>query len=158
MKPRQNQDTYIQTFSDYLERNHLRKTPERMTIIRRVVDTGGRFTIEQVCAPELLPPISRATAYNTVKLLVKARLLRKLNISEKTYYELDDRSATCHLVCDECGKVKQVRSNQVTAFMLTQKFPAFNTSHYSLTVYGLCSTCARKLKRANSKKTTIPRT
>jgi hypothetical protein len=32
--------------------------------------------------------------------------------------------------------------------MNARRFNAFNTDHYSLYVYGTCSTCARKLKRS----------
>jgi Fur family ferric uptake transcriptional regulator len=92
--------------------------------------------------------VSRSTVYNTVELLIEAKMLRR-HVFEgmQAQYERITLPHT-HLICTTCGKVKEVRDTNLAAFMNARRFNAFNADHYSLYVYGTCSTCARKLKRA----------
>ena len=55
-----------------------------------------------------------------------------------------------HLICTTCGRVKEVKDTNFAAFMNARRFNAFNTDHYSLYVYGTCSSCARKSRRVKA--------
>ena len=96
--------------------------------------------------------VSRATLYNTLQLLVEARLVRR-HVFEgiQVQYEKAGNTPHSHLICTRCGKVKEVRDANFIAFMNARKFTAFTADYYSLYVYGTCSTCARKLKKQKSK-------
>jgi Fur family ferric uptake transcriptional regulator len=140
----------VRKFSDYLDAHGLRKTTERYAILQRIMDINGHFTIEEL--QQMIDSdgfrVSRSTVYNTVELLMDAKMLRR-HVFEgmQAQYERITVPHT-HLICTNCGKVKEVRDPNFAAFMNARRFNAFNTDHYSLYVYGTCSTCARKLKRS----------
>ena len=140
----------VRKFSDYLDAHGMRKTTERYAILNRIMDINGHFTIEEL--QQMIDGdgfrVSRSTVYNTIELLIEAKMLRR-HVFEgmQAQYERITLPHT-HLVCTTCGKLKEVRDTNFAAFMNARRFNAFNTDHYSLYVYGTCSTCARKLKRA----------
>ncbi|MBR5169690.1 MAG: transcriptional repressor [Muribaculaceae bacterium] len=144
----------VRKFSDYLDANGLRKTTERYAILNRIMSITGHFTIEEL--QQLIDGdgfrVSRSTVYNTVELLMDAKMLRR-HVFEgmQAQYERITLPHT-HLVCTTCGKVKEVRDPNFAAFMNARRFNAFNADHYNLYVYGTCSTCARKSKRSKDEK------
>ena len=139
----------VRKFSDYLDAHGMRKTTERYAILKRIMDINGHFTIEEL--QQIIEGdgfrVSRSTVYNTVELLINAKMLRR-HVFEgmQAQYERITQPHT-HLICTTCGKIKEVRDTNFAAFMNARRFNAFNTDHYSLYVYGTCSTCARKSKR-----------
>ena len=139
----------VRKFSDYLDAHALRRTTERYAILNRIMNINGHFTVEEL--QQLLDidgfRVSRSTVYNTIELLIEAKLLRR-HVFEgmQAQYERITLPHT-HLICTSCGKIKEVRDPNLAAFMNARRFNAFNTDHYSLYVFGTCSTCARKLKR-----------
>ena len=140
----------VRKFSDYLDAHRMRKTTERYAILNRILEITGHFTIEAL--QQLLDGdgfmVSRSTVYNTVELLMDAKILRR-HVFEgmQAQYERITLPHT-HLICTTCGKVKEVKDTNFAAFMNARRFNAFNADHYSLYVYGTCSTCARKKKRS----------
>jgi len=140
----------LRKFGEYLERKGMRKTPEREALVRGVLSLSGHFTVDQLqqqVVDEGLR-VSRATVYNTVELLIDAGIVRRhvFEGMQQAQYERIGQPHT-HLICTHCGKLKEVRDANLAAFMNARRFTAFNSDHYSLYVYGTCSTCARKLKR-----------
>ena len=142
----------VRKFSDYLDAHGMRKTTERYAILNRILNITGHFTIEEL--QQMLDEdgfrVSRSTVYNTVELLMEAEMLRR-HVFEgmQAQYERITLPHT-HLVCTTCGKVKEVRDPNFAAFMNARRFNAFNADHYSIYVYGTCSTCARKSKRTKA--------
>ena len=140
----------VRKFNEYLDARGMRRTTERYVILKRIMDINGHFTIEEL--QQMIDSdgfrVSRSTVYNTVELLIEAKFLRR-HVFEgmQAQYERITLPHT-HLICTTCGKVKEVRDANFAAFMNARRFNAFNADHYSLYVYGTCSTCARKLKRA----------
>lgn len=140
----------VRKFNDYLDAHGMRKTAERYAILKRILDLNGHFTIEEL--QQVIESdgfrVSRSTVYNTVELLIDAKMLRR-HVFEgmQSQYERITLPHT-HLICTTCGKVKEVRDTNFAAFMNARRFNAFNTDHYSLYVYGTCSTCARKRRRS----------
>lgn len=142
----------VRKFSEYLDAHGMRKTTERYAILNRIMGINGHFTIEEL--QQMIDGdgfrVSRSTVYNTVELLMDAKMLRR-HVFEgmQAQYERITIPHT-HLICTSCGKVKEVRDTNFAAFMNARRFNAFNADHYSLYVYGTCSTCARKSKRAQA--------
>ncbi len=140
----------VRKFNEYLDAHGMRKTTERYAILNRIMDINGHFTIEEL--QQMIDSdgfrVSRSTVYNTVELLIEAKMLRR-HVFEgmQAQYERITMPHT-HLICTVCGKVKEVKDPNFAAFMNARRFNAFNTDHYSLHVYGTCSTCARKSKRS----------
>ena len=139
----------VRKFNEYLDLRGMRKTNERYAILKRILGITGHFTVEEL--HQMIDGdgfrVSRSTVYNTVELLIEAKLLRR-HVFEgmQAQYERITLPHT-HLICTTCGRVKEVRDPGFAAIMNARRFNAFNADHYSLYVYGTCSTCARKKKR-----------
>lgn len=140
----------IKKFTYYLEEGAFRKTPERFAILDKILSLPHTFTIEQLNG-ELENDayhVSRATVYNTVELLIKAGILRKLFLDgvQMKYERISNVSYT-YLMCTSCGKCKEVKDYELSAYMNARTYTAFHTSHFSMCVYGICNNCARKQKK-----------
>ncbi len=96
-------------FTNYMETNNLRKTPERFAILEEIYKRTDHFDAEVLFIHMKTQQyrVSRATVYNTLELLVACDLITKhqfgKNVTqyEKSYgYKQHD-----HLICVDCGKV-----------------------------------------------------
>ena len=141
-------------FSTFLDHNNLRKTPERLAILNCILKINSLFTVDQLfqLIDETDYHVSRATLYNTIELLSKCGIIRR-HVFEglPPQYERISASPRSFAICSNCGRIKDIRDNNFIAFMNAhKKITAFTMSHYSLYIYGICNTCARKLKRSNN--------
>ena len=71
-------DTVRQIFTEYLTANGHRKTPERYAILDTIYSIDGHFDIDMLYSRMMDQEnfrVSRATLYNTIILLINARLV-----------------------------------------------------------------------------------
>lgn len=146
---RQPNSVIIENFDKFLRENGKRRTPERFKILERALEFSKQFTVENLidAMADQNFFVSKATVYNTVLLLVEAGVLRQFSVNNRSHYERADNVYLIHLKCKECSKIKLVKDTNFMAYMNAIKFPAFTTSYYNLTVYGVCNDCARRIKR-----------
>jgi Fur family ferric uptake transcriptional regulator len=143
--------------TSYLELNRHRKTPERFTILDAVYSMTGHFSLEELgdkLAGEYNFPVSRATLYNTLRLLIELRLVVRHRFQSTTKYEACyDNNSHCHQVCTMCGKVTEVKSQGVIDAINDMPTRRFHKDGFTLYVYGICSSCQAKQRRRSVKKT-----
>jgi Fur family ferric uptake transcriptional regulator len=139
----------------YLEMNRHRKTPERYKILEAVYSMTGHFTLEELgerLEKQFRFPVSRATLYNTLKLLIELRLVVRHRFQKTTKYEASyDNNSHSHQICTLCGKVTEVRSAEVDEAIDRLHTKRFRKDGFSLYIYGVCSTCQAKVTRQSSK-------
>ncbi|KAA6335308.1 Ferric uptake regulation protein [termite gut metagenome] len=145
-----------QIFTEYLNAHGHRKTPERYVILDAIYSIDGHFDIEILLSRMLEQEkfrVSRATLYNTILLLLQARLIIKHQFGNSSQYERSYNKETHHhQICTQCGRVSEFQNKYLKTAIENTKLRRFQLSHYSLYVYGVCSGCERANKRKNNNK------
>ncbi|MGM9843890.1 MAG: Fur family transcriptional regulator [Muribaculaceae bacterium] len=137
----------------FLEGQHLRKTPERYAILDKVFEMSQHFYIDslQESLEKASYHVCKATLYNAMQLFVDAGLVRKHQFdNQPAQYERVVSAQTgnhYHLVCRRCGKVKEAKAPEMLKELTKVKSRTFYAEFYSAYVYGICSTCMRKIKK-----------
>ncbi len=151
MKEENTYETIKDIFTEYLKKHKHRKTPERYAILERIYSYEGHFNADVLYnLMEAEYRVSLATVYNTLELLLDCKLIIKHQLGGQfaQYEKAFGNNTHHHLICTHCGKVKEFTDKQLRIAIQNRKFAHFQTSHYSLYLYGLCRKCKDELKNA----------
>ncbi|MCL1937117.1 MAG: transcriptional repressor [Candidatus Azobacteroides sp.] len=138
-------------FTEYLSENKCRKTPERFAILDLIYSDHRHFDMDTLyeAMNERNFRVSRATLYNTMQLLLDCKLVLKHQFGQNmAFYERAyNNEFHHHLICTRCNKVQEYKDLELKKIIQNKKINRFTPTHYSLYIYGICSSCARGLKK-----------
>jgi Fur family ferric uptake transcriptional regulator len=134
---------------EYLASTNSRVIPKRFLILEQVYAFDSFFTVDSLYQFILSNnlKVSRATVYNTVDLLVEAKILRKnfFNGGLTLYERISSKKVHPHYnVCERCGKIRHFNDESIRTAIMTKRVAKFKQNSYVLQIYGLCSSCMKE--------------
>lgn len=137
----------IHLFQRYLREQGLPVTHQREAVAQTVFDSSGHLSVEEIeeRLREEGERIGKATIYRTLDLLVRSGLVAEHDFGEgfKRYeHRLHREPVHEHLICLECGKVIEFRSDAVKRIeQRVSDEHDFTPARHRLEIYGLCREC-----------------
>ena len=124
-----------------LEDRGYRSTAPRRAIISILDGKQAGFTAEDLCSE--LPGVGRATVFRTIKLLMEAGVICRLNLLDGApKYSLSRVEHHHHTVCVRCGTVGEFRATTVERLMkvIGNEIPGDIVGH-RIELYVTCERC-----------------
>ena len=135
----------LATLLERLRDNGHRLTPQRVAIIRALVEHDGHPTVEQlhqVILPDF-PTTSLATVYKTIALLKEDGEVLELGFGELgSRYDGRHPEPHPHLICTRCGAIADYALqglDELVARMAAETGFAVDTHRFDM--FGLCPAC-----------------
>ena len=120
----------------------LQASPQRTRILQYILENNIHPTADDIyiALKDEMSSLSRATVYNTLKILVQYEVISKLNIGDELESRYDGMTVLhAHFTCKECKKVYDIPINK-TLFDL-ENLKGFEVENKKICLSGICPDC-----------------
>lgn len=133
-------------FADYLTREGLKMTPQRMIILNAFTGVEHHVSSEELyeLVKKADPAIGQATVYRTLKLLEDSGIAIAVDFGDgMTRYEPDHGDGHHdHLICEKCGKNVEILDPEIERLQVEVAAQyGFTLSRHKMYLFGLCADC-----------------
>jgi len=120
-----------------------RITPQRLAIIKTLVDSGEHPSVEQIYrrVRKDFPTTSLATVYNTLERLKEMGEVLELPSSGGSRYDGLNPQSHPHLRCTVCGAIEDLDVDLGPAAQEVTARRGYADVHHRLEFYGVCPRC-----------------
>ena len=137
-------ETKLDQFSEYLRKEGMKITSQRLLVAERIFCSNHHFTVEGL-TDELKSThrgrISKATVYRIVSLLVEAGMLTEHHFGQNSrrYEHIPRHKHHDHILCLDCGQIDEFVDPKIEKLQLqiAEKL-GYTLEDHSLTLYGRC--------------------
>ena len=94
--------------ADLIHKAGVRPSAQRIAVLEYIANERQHPTVDEIFTVLSVhfPSLSRTTVYNTVHILVEARIVRELEIEPGTmHYDLAPQPEHSHFICRRCGRI-----------------------------------------------------
>ena len=138
----------IQEVHHHLESNGVNPSVQRVAIMQYMMEHWTHPTIDQIYSDLLpsMPTLSKATVYNTLKLLVDKKVVNSLFIDERNVRYDAATKLHAHFKCKHCGAISDVplEESDIPKYRGESDLSPVETQIYFL---GVCKNCDGHLSR-----------
>ena len=145
-------------FKNHLKIKNLKYTPERKILLECITNFNGHFDVETLhnkvskIKVSSLKPVSRATIYRNIPLLIECGILKEsLRQEGRVQYEADyGQKHHDHLICQKCGKIIEFTENKIEQLQneVCKKYDFVPEKHI-LRISGFCKACTKTSQKEN---------
>ena len=140
-------EPFIRLFGRYLRDQGLPVTQQRESVAEVVFSSSDHLSVDDIeqRLRDRDERIGKATIYRTLDLLVRSKLVEEHDFGEgfKRYeHRLSRQPVHEHLICQECGRVVEFRSEEIHAIEeRVAEEHGFRPLRHQLEIYGICDQC-----------------
>ena len=128
---------------NYLVAHGIKPSVQRLAVMDYLMAHDTHPTVDEIyCALiDDIPTLSKATVYNTLKLLVEKGAASQLTIDERNACYDGQLHPHAHFLCKRCGKVFDLPLKQPQLTKETDIPTGFSVEDASLYFRGVCPNC-----------------
>jgi Fur family transcriptional regulator, ferric uptake regulator len=146
----------VKRFEGFLRGRSLKLTGQRRRVLDPAFGTHEHFSAEQLFAmlkAEGSEPVSRATVYRTIGLLLEGGFVEALDTGsgELKYEHILGHHHHDHMLCLGCGRIEEFHDERIEALQEENcRRRGFELVSHDLRLRGYCRSCARKRARKSA--------
>jgi Fe2+ or Zn2+ uptake regulation protein len=133
----------VEHLCEQLKAHGRRLTPQRRAIIQALLEDDAHPTADQIFTRvrQVMPDISPATVYNTLRELVEMEVLHELNLGlGERHYDFTSTNHA-HLVCLGCGRVEDAPCDCSALTLSPEQAYGFHVLDCDVIFRGYCPAC-----------------
>ena len=133
----------VDHFCEQLRVQGRRVTPQRRAIIQILLDDTPHPTADQIFTrvQDMMPDMSHATVYNTLRELVEMGILSELDLGlGERHYDVTAMNHA-HLICLGCGRIEDVPYNYKALTLPPEYAHGFQVVDRRVIYRGYCPVC-----------------